>query len=351
MRTEDIMFSLVSMIDRPSPRGDVIHTTDITSCLRFAYKQRKKLLPTNIKMFIGSAVHSYFQSIVKAKSIEPELSFTYRGIKIVGHPDLLTYDGKVIELKHISTFYLLDKYCNGSPIPRHIDQLLMYMIMSGVNTSYLIYMSIREGFRVYEVRCRDLFIDNIYKRARELREALKNNEEPPPEPSFFCSRCVFRHECNPEETHDFLPQLIKFNGSINRRTKYENMLTDYIIDYTERIRTFYKYLPITEQPERSMYIFYSDSVLKRLLTEVSDTIFNYKVRLDGENHYFPCYKRPDRKTFNIIVPFVASTTRESLEDFVIEMIRRSNILETIGRNRLFVARFSIDGTLRLFCLT
>ena len=148
--SDDIMYALASVFTA-TPRKQ-LHITDVLNCLRMSFYQRQKVLPTNVQMLIGTATHRQFQSVLNAKYVEHEYTLQIDGMRIVGHPDIITRDDHVIELKHISTFYLLRKYTDNMPIPRHIDQVLLYLLMSGCKFAYIVYVSLNEGFRVFKIR-------------------------------------------------------------------------------------------------------------------------------------------------------------------------------------------------------
>jgi len=343
--SDDIMYALASVFTA-TPRKQ-LHITDVLNCLRMSFYQRQKVLPTNVQMLIGTATHRQFQSVLNAKYVEHEYTLQIDGMRIVGHPDIITRDDHVIELKHISTFYLLRKYTDNMPIPRHIDQVLLYLLMSGCKFAYIVYVSLNEGFRVFKIRRTHANMRDFFKRARILDNAIKNNTPPDPEPSFLCSRCAFRKMCNVTPTSTFLPSVIKANVTPERVQSYETMLVRYVMYVVDRMPTFYRGLVIGDELRTSLHIFYADAVHKLLLTIPIPDVYINELKIDGELIPMLYFKRRDRKTKNYLVPFVAQYVRETLEPEVSNFVQQK-LSPVIGRNKAFVVRMSLDGFIRIF---
>jgi CRISPR/Cas system-associated exonuclease Cas4 (RecB family) len=110
----------------------------------------------------------------------------------------MTIVGRIDALndKHVIEFKVVDSIPRN-PYRSHVMQVNLYMLVSKVRTSFIVYISRRDGrIKVYRVRCDKKNVRDAVKRAYTLYLALRNKGAPPPERGNFCNSCPYVLSCS-----------------------------------------------------------------------------------------------------------------------------------------------------------
>lgn len=179
--------------------SDIIHVSEITSCMRKSYYARLyPLRPREavslVLMSFGNGIHSQLQEYLVPRGwmSEVEVSWDLRYFKLVGHADLY-HPGEdiVVELK--TTSRIPDK-----PYPSHVMQLNSYQAMLRAKKGYVVYISRNGEVGVYPHKYDKQLWGYTIKRAFHYYFSLKKSRTPRPEPSPLCNYCPFRWKCYQE---------------------------------------------------------------------------------------------------------------------------------------------------------
>jgi CRISPR/Cas system-associated exonuclease Cas4 (RecB family) len=174
---------------------DVITVTEASSpCLRKVYFDRVKApmpSPIDFVKLVGEEAHLRLLDVLRRHGYDVESSFKFkiRDMTIVGRIDALN-DKHVIEFKVVDSI-------PSNPYRSHVMQVNLYMLVSKVHTSFIVYISRRDGrIKVYRVRYDKKNVRDAVKRAYTLYLALKNKRAPPPERGNFCNNCPYVLSCS-----------------------------------------------------------------------------------------------------------------------------------------------------------
>ena len=181
---------------RPSVTEYQIMVTEVVTCLRKAWYQRKyATLPSVHKIVIlsiGDVFHKLLQEYLEQNGYQCELQATvgFEGYEweLVGHVDAIN-DDHILEFKTINA---LPK----KPLEHHVLQVNTYLYMFNRPKGFIVYISKRTGdIAVFEVKPDKEKLDYVLERANLLYDHLKRNEPPPYEVGWLCDYCEFEGFC------------------------------------------------------------------------------------------------------------------------------------------------------------
>jgi CRISPR-associated protein Cas4 len=178
---------------------DEIMTTEATSpCLRKAYYQRIKATvptPTEFLKIVGNDVHLKLQDVLKEEGYEIEVGVSVKinDFKLVGRVDALKDDG---DDPHIIEFKTIQEIPQ-EPYESHVLQVQAYLLMTGLEKGYLVYLARKDGrVKVFKVHKDKKALKRLVERAHILYKALKEKVPPPPERGPWCNTCPFTLTCS-----------------------------------------------------------------------------------------------------------------------------------------------------------
>ncbi|MCD6340770.1 MAG: PD-(D/E)XK nuclease family protein [Desulfurococcales archaeon] len=172
----------------------VIHVSEAANCLRRAYYDRVSPAPkldiVNVVALIGNGVHYQLQQYLGSRGWRAEVECKYetKKVTLVGHADLISPEGEIVELKT----------CNqvpSRPWPNHVLQLNAYLTMLKASKGYIIYVARGGKVRVFEVKPKRGLFDRLVRRAYHLHYCLIEKREPRPEKGPLCDYCPYRWRC------------------------------------------------------------------------------------------------------------------------------------------------------------
>jgi CRISPR/Cas system-associated exonuclease Cas4 (RecB family) len=193
-----ILDKMLSLSDRYGFDDKVFHVSELIYCLRKAYFRRRcfdklKLNPLLRWFYFRGRI--FDDALTKLFDLnQVEFKEKVDDFEITGTVDFI-YDNCIYELKTISVY-------PSSPLLKHVMQVCAYSHLSGINKAKIIYVSLNDLPKVFDV---DTSASNfcwslICSRARTLLEALKNNI--PPDKSnedWECNNCEFIDLCREEK--------------------------------------------------------------------------------------------------------------------------------------------------------
>jgi len=179
--------------------ADEITASETSSpCLRRAYLQRiKAAAPTPVEFLkvVGNDIHLKLQDVLKEEGyqIEVGVSIKIGEFKLVGRVDALKDDG---EDPHIIEFKTVEEVPQG-PYESHVLQVQAYLLMTGLEKGYLVYLARKDGrVKVLKVTKDRKALKKVIERAYILFKALKEKTPPPPERGPWCNTCQFVLTCS-----------------------------------------------------------------------------------------------------------------------------------------------------------
>ena len=193
-----IMKALNSVNAKVFPVDEITVTEAAGPCLRKAYYQRiRAVAPTPIEFLkiVGNDVHLKLQDILREEGyqIEVGVSIKIGEFKLVGRIDALKEDG---ENPHLIEFKTVQEIPQ-EPIESHVLQVQAYLLMTGLEKGYLVYLSRKDGkVKVFKVTKDKKALKKLVERAYILYKALKEKTPPPPERGPWCNTCPFVLTCS-----------------------------------------------------------------------------------------------------------------------------------------------------------
>ena len=177
---------------------DVITVTEAASpCLRRSYYQRVRgAAPTPVEFLriVGSDVHLKLQDVLRREgyTIEVNVGIKIGEFKLVGRIDALKDYGDEPHLIEFKTV----REIPSEPRKSDVLQVQAYLLMAGVDTGYLVYLSRKDGrVKVFKVTKDKKALRKVIERAYILYKALKEKTPPPPERGPWCNTCPFALTC------------------------------------------------------------------------------------------------------------------------------------------------------------
>jgi CRISPR-associated protein Cas4 len=178
---------------------DEIAVSEVSGpCLKKAYLQRIKAAaptPVDFLKIVGNEVHLKLQDVLKEEGYEIEVGVSIKvgEFKLVGRIDALKDDG---EDAHIIEFKVVQEIPQ-EPYESHALQVQAYLLMTGLEKGYLVYLARKDGrVKVFKVTKDKKALKKVVERAYLLYKALKEKTPPPPERGPWCNTCLFTLTCS-----------------------------------------------------------------------------------------------------------------------------------------------------------
>jgi CRISPR-associated protein Cas4 len=179
--------------------ADEITVSEAASpCLRKSYYQRIRVAaPTPIEFLkiIGNDIHLKLQDVLRNEGyqIEVGLSVKIGDFKLIGRVDALKDDGENPHLIEFKTVQEIPR----EPHESHVLQVQAYLLMTGLEKGYLVYLARKDGrVKVFKVVKDKKALKKVVERAYILYNALKEKVPPPPEKGPWCNNCQFALTCS-----------------------------------------------------------------------------------------------------------------------------------------------------------
>jgi CRISPR-associated protein Cas4 len=167
-------------------------------CLRKAYYQRiRAAAPTPIEFLkiVGNDIHLKLQDVLRDEGYQVEvgLSIEIGNFKLVGRVDALKEDGDDPHLIEFKTVQEIPR----EPHESHVLQVQAYLLMTGLEKGYLVYLARKDGrVKVFKIHKDRQALKKLIERAYILYKALKEKTPPPPEKGPWCNTCQFTLTCS-----------------------------------------------------------------------------------------------------------------------------------------------------------
>ena len=175
-------------------KDDEITVTEATSpCLRRSYYARTRTqqpTPVEFLKVAGQDIHRALQDVLRSDGWEVEVGVSLQldGFVLRGRVDAAK-DDVILEFKTT----------NGvpeRPYESHQLQTQAYLTMMNASKGYIIYLSRTDGkVKVFKIHPSKGSLKKVIGRAKQLHEALKSNQPPPPSRGPWCEYCSFKLAC------------------------------------------------------------------------------------------------------------------------------------------------------------
>jgi CRISPR-associated protein Cas4 len=193
-----IMKALTSVNAKVFPVDEITVTEVASPCLRKAYYQRiRAAAPTPMEFLkiVGNDIHLKLQDVLRNEGyqIEVGLSVKIGDFKLIGRVDALKDDG---ENPHLIEFKTVQEIPQ-EPYESHALQVQAYLLMTGLEKGYIVYLARKDGrVRVFKVSRDKKALKKVIEKAYILLKALKEKTPPPPERGPWCNTCPFTLTCS-----------------------------------------------------------------------------------------------------------------------------------------------------------
>lgn len=172
---------------------NVVRVTELVQCLLKSWLERVHgYLPSDKKLVVlvlGDDVHYLMNARFPLGEGEVRVEREYRGVKIRGRVDRILGDA-ILEFKTASRVPL-------SPLNHHVDQLQLYLWLTGKEKGFVVYVSKVNGdVRAFEVVRDEERISELLDRALTLSKCLKEGVRPKAEPGWLCKFCEYKNKCS-----------------------------------------------------------------------------------------------------------------------------------------------------------
>jgi CRISPR-associated protein Cas4 len=178
---------------------DEITVAEVASpCLRKAYYQRvRAATPTPIEFLkiLGNDVHLKLQDVLREEGYQIEVGVSVKigDFKLVGRVDALKDDSDDSHLIEFKTVQEVPQ----EPYESHVLQAQAYLLMTGLEKGYLVYLARKDGrVKVFKIHKDKKALKKLVERAYILYKALKEKVPPPPERGVWCNTCPFILTCS-----------------------------------------------------------------------------------------------------------------------------------------------------------
>jgi CRISPR-associated protein Cas4 len=178
---------------------DEITVSEVSGpCLKRAYLKRiKAAAPTPIEFLkiVGNDVHLKLQDVLREEGYQVEVGVSIKigEFKLIGRVDALKDDG---ENPHLIEFKTVQEIPQ-EPLESHVLQAQAYMLMTGLEKGYIVYLARKDGrVRVFKVSRDKKALKKVIEKAYILLKALKEKTPPPPERGPWCNACPFTLTCS-----------------------------------------------------------------------------------------------------------------------------------------------------------
>lgn len=190
--------SILAKHAKPKPDPSVIHVSEVTTCLRRSFYNRR-VTSNNfahvsdqdaVRRAVGIIMHGALASALRDSGVDAEVSVAVDlgGFKLVGRADAVL-DNAVVEFKFVNK--LPDR-----PSEEHIMQVTAYMYMLKLRRGYVVYIDRNSGrVRVFPVAFSARTWRKIVERAKLFHKHLVENRIPPRERGPWCHGCEWYWFC------------------------------------------------------------------------------------------------------------------------------------------------------------
>ncbi|MEM4976938.1 MAG: PD-(D/E)XK nuclease family protein, partial [Desulfurococcaceae archaeon] len=179
-----------------SLKDDEITVTEAVSpCLRRSYYARTRVqqpTPVEFLKVAGQDIHLALQDILRGEGwdVEVSVALPVNDFVLRGRIDAAKND-TIIEFKTTTNIP------EDRPYESHQLQAQAYLAMMHASQAYIIYLSRTDGkVKVFKIHPSKGSLKEVIGRAKQLHEALKSNQPPPPSRGPWCEYCSFRLTCN-----------------------------------------------------------------------------------------------------------------------------------------------------------
>jgi len=191
-----ILKALTSVNTKAFPADEVTVAEVASPCLRKSYYQRiRAVAPTPVEFLkiVGDDVHLKLQDVLKEEGYLTEVGVSIKigEFKLVGRVDALKddADAHLIEFKTVQEI-------PQEPYESHVLQAQAYLLMTGLEKGYLVYLARKDGrVKVFKIHKDKKALKKLVERAYILFKALKEKAPPPPERGPWCNTCPFVLTC------------------------------------------------------------------------------------------------------------------------------------------------------------
>jgi len=203
--TKDIynMFRRILSEHYRMPRPHEIHVHEVVQCMRKSYYERKygssdfrhlsdtKCVILGLGLLTHEKLEELFAQTFNAqceKVVMRDIIVNGIKYKVVGTIDIL-YDTTLIDLKTVNKI-------PDRPYSHHYYQLQLYMWLTDLYKSYIVYISKRRGtIRIYEVIRDNKVIDQLIERIHYYIACISSDTIPKREKSYLCNYCEYSLNC------------------------------------------------------------------------------------------------------------------------------------------------------------
>ncbi|MEM4958785.1 MAG: Dna2/Cas4 domain-containing protein [Nanopusillaceae archaeon] len=172
---------------------EITVTEAVNPCLRKSYLTRVKMVqptPMEFLKVVGQDIHVALQDILRREGWDVEVGVALRldGFVLRGRVDAAK-DDVILEFK--TTNGIPER-----PYESHQLQIQAYLTMMNASKGYIIYLSRTDGkVKVFKIHPSKGSLKKVIGRAKQLHEALKSNQPPPPSRGPWCEYCSFKLAC------------------------------------------------------------------------------------------------------------------------------------------------------------
>jgi CRISPR-associated protein Cas4 len=190
--------SLNSINAKVFPIDEITVSEVAGPCLRRGYYQRVRAVaptPVDFLKIVGNDVHLKLQDVLREEGyqIEVGLKIKIGEFMLIGRIDALKDDGEDPHLIEFKTVQEIPQ----EPYESHVLQVQAYLLMTGLEKGYLVYLSRKDGrVKVFKVVKDKKALKKLVERAYIFYKALKEKTPPPPEKGSWCNNCPFTLTCS-----------------------------------------------------------------------------------------------------------------------------------------------------------
>ncbi len=172
---------------------NIVFVTELTQCLRKSWFNRAFSSPPGdekiVVLVLGDDVHYLMNTQFPLGEGEYSVEKEYKGVIIKGRIDRVVGD-VIVEFKTASRL-------PDEPYEMHLDQLQLYLWLSGRKRGFIVYVSKTNGkIKVFEIDRDDERIDILLEKALAFSNCLKEGKAPLPEPGWLCKVCEYVEHCS-----------------------------------------------------------------------------------------------------------------------------------------------------------
>ena len=179
---DDRYKNLSVKIDKTNP--DRIHAIEASGCTRFAYYERKDLLPsdnaTKISSLLGNGMRHSLNNTPGQYKVDT--------LVLEVNVDMIIANEYIVRFEIVTTLPEV-------PHPQHMLYLNACLFAFNKDEGFLIYMTAEGKTVEFSVTKNNRMFEEIVRRAKVLSTLLKENRVPIVEPSDLCMSCKYFERC------------------------------------------------------------------------------------------------------------------------------------------------------------